>query len=107
MNKPVNLRNQLILSGEPAETINGNKLPPNKQVLKLLFHQTREKNKTLSASYQFVAKEVIKIWNNAVIQVQATSRGVKKVEKLYNNYRSVQKNPKTEGEFSSYLEKII
>lgn len=45
MNTSVCLRNSLFLLGEPTETISGNKLPTNKQVLKLLFYQTREVKK--------------------------------------------------------------
>ena len=42
MTTSASLRNSMFLLREPTETISGNKLPTNKQVLKLLFYQTRE-----------------------------------------------------------------
>lgn len=109
MNTSVNLRNPMFLLGEPTEAISGNKLPTNKQVLKLLFYQTREAKKTLPASCQFVIEEVTKFWIRAGIQIQIVSRCVKKVEKLYNQYRSLQKNPNPtkEREFSVFLEQLF
>ncbi|CAG5077454.1 Protein of unknown function [Cotesia congregata] len=107
MNTSVSLRNPMFLLGEPTETISGNKLPTNKQVLQLLFYQTREAKKTLTASYQFVIGEVTKFW--AGIKIQIVSRCVKKVEKLYDKYRNLQKNPNptVEREFSEFLETLF
>lgn len=109
MNTPVRLRNSIFLLGEPTEAIRGNKLPTNKQVLKLLFYHTREANKTLPESYRLIAEEVKKMWSRAGIEVQDISRCVKKIEKLYNNYRMVQKNPNPtkEDEFSKDLERLF
>ncbi|XP_044575141.1 uncharacterized protein LOC123258949 [Cotesia glomerata] len=109
MNTSVSLRNPMFLLREPTETISGNKLPTNKQVLQLLFYQTREAKKTLTASYQFVIGEVTKFWSRAGIKIQNVSRCVKKVEKLYYKYRNLQKNPNptVEREFSEFLETLF
>lgn len=109
MNTFVSLRNPMFLLGEPTETISGNKLPTNKQVLQLLFYQTKEAKKTLPASCQFVIGEVTKFWYRAGIEIQIVARCMKKVEKLYNKYKSLQKNPNptTEREFSEFLETLF
>lgn len=105
----MNLRNPMVFLGELSDSISGHKLPTNKQVLKLLFHYTRERKKTLAESLQLVINEVSKFWNRAGIPVQYSSRCTAKLEKLYNNYRNVQKHPNAEfgQEFSEYVDKLF
>ncbi|CAG5100646.1 Protein of unknown function [Cotesia congregata] len=97
MNTSVSLRNPMFLLGEPTETISGNKLPTNKQVLQLLFYQKREAKKILTASYQFVIGEVTKFWFRAGIKIQIVPRC-----KLTKN-----PNPTVEREFSEFLETLF
>lgn len=105
----MNLRNPMVFLGEITDSIGGNKLPTNKQVLKLLFHYTRETKKTLAESFRLVINEVLKFWSRAGIPVQYNARCVEKLEKLYNKYRNAQKssNPEFEQEFSDYLDKLF
>lgn len=95
--------------GETTDSISGNKLPTNKQVLKLLFHYTRETKKSLAESFRLVMNEVLKFWSKAGIPVQYNTRCVTKLEKLYNKYRSAQKNSNAEfeQEFSDYLDELF
>ena len=69
MNTSMNLRNPMFVLGETTDSISGNKLPTNKQVLKLLFHFTRQTKKTLAESLRLVIDEVYKFGSRAGIPV--------------------------------------
>ena len=70
----------------------GNKLPTNKQMMKVLFFNTRHVNLTTKDSIALVVKEALIFWEKVNIPTQKFERYCKKLKKLYEEYRSVQKN---------------
>ncbi|KYM93405.1 hypothetical protein ALC62_15995 [Cyphomyrmex costatus] len=105
------LRNDLFLLENIATScqIIGNKLPTKRQVLKVLFFYTRHLNKTIKDGIKLVISEVTLFWNKANIPTQQYVRCCKKLQKLYEDYRGVQKkagkyyNKQKEDNFSRDL----
>lgn len=81
----------IFLFGDVSSQIVGNKLPTEKQVLRVLFSNIRQLKYSLRQSATLVVKEVWIFWEKAGIPVQTLHRCVEKVESLYNCWRSLQK----------------
>ena len=71
--------------------ISGNKLPTNKEILQLLFHHTRNLNKNIQNSMTDVFNEVRTFWDKAKIPIITRTNCVAKIDRLYNEYRQLQK----------------
>lgn len=108
MNQSITSRDPMFLLGETSDTISVNKLPSNKQILKLLYYCSR-RQKTPAASYSVVIDEVCKFWCRAGIPVKRNHQLVKLLKKLHCIYRNLQKssNLDREKEFSECLEKLF
>lgn len=107
------LRQNIYLTGDVEAQILGNKLPSKNQVLKVLFFHLRHLKFTLSDSKQLVIKEALIFWKKAGIPTQAEHRCCDKLEKLYNDWRKLQKsankpsNIEKENEFTSMLNDVF
>ncbi|KAK7863155.1 hypothetical protein R5R35_012769 [Gryllus longicercus] len=86
------LRERAYLIGYIEPHITGNKLPTNAQVLKSIFYNTRRLIMSLSKSIKKVNKEVKFYWQKAQIPIQGQYRCLRKMFKLHNEYRSLQKD---------------
>ncbi|XP_074110873.1 uncharacterized protein LOC141535033 [Cotesia typhae] len=111
-NQTMDLRKNIFLIDKTIDTISDKKLATNKEALQLLFHYTRNLKQSIGDSCPIVISEIKKIWDRAKIPTQDNSRCVAKLNKLYTNYRDVQKtanrNNKTkEQEVCNILDKLF
>lgn len=108
-----NLRTNIYLIGDIDTQIYGNKLPSNLQVLKVLFFNLRDLKFKLRESLKLAIKEVTVFWEKACLPIQSEDRCIKRLEKLYKQWRNLQKrsqkpsNVEKEREFSSTLKNLF
>lgn len=91
-NQGMDLRKNIFLIGKTINTISDKKLATNKEALQLLFHHTRDLKQSIGESCLIVVSEIKKNWDKVGIPTQEDSRCVAKLNRLYTNYRYVQKN---------------
>ncbi|XP_017481362.1 PREDICTED: uncharacterized protein LOC108370541 [Rhagoletis zephyria] len=108
----MDLRKKIFLIDKTIDTINEKKLSTNKEALQLLFHHTRDLNKSVNDSCSIVVSEVKQIWEKAETPTQENSRCVAKLIKLYTDYRDAQKsvsrnNERKEQIVCNNLEKLF
>lgn len=84
----------IFLIGLPSFQINGAKLPSNRQVLSVLFHNIREVKLSVSESANLVISDCIIYWEEARIPTRAFPNSVKKLVDLYHVWRELQKSCK-------------
>lgn len=94
------LRDQtkIYLIGDDSNQIIGSKLPSNVQVLKVLFYNLRKVKLQVRQSCSLVLKETIIFWEKARIPTRDFPRCVDKLEKLYNDWRNLQKHATRKNE---------
>lgn len=108
-----NLRKPMFLLVSLTDDIHGNKLPTNKQVLKLLFYYTKNMKTTVYDGCKITIEKVKKFWIFAGIFTLDDKRCIQKLEKLHGEYKNVHKNAgvlsnqKKEQEFSIKLEMLF
>lgn len=85
-------RLNIFLIGDIDTQIYGNKLPSQKQVLKVLFFNLRELKLMLLESATLAIKEVIIFWEKARLPTQQFHRAVQKLTDLYEKWRKLQKH---------------
>lgn len=110
----------IYLVGQPCMSIMGTKLPSHRQVLQLLFFQTRlaksrKKVASLNDSASLVTDSVIIFWRQAAIPTRKVQHVKDKVLALHEQWKKLQKNEKTSGaahkereiEFSDKLDDLF
>lgn len=85
------LRN-IDLIGTTTHQIVGAKLPSNRQVLQVFFHNMRYVNLSAKESATLAIKAVVIFWQQARIPTRYDSRCVEKLEKLYDTWKTIRKN---------------
>lgn len=85
-------RDKIYLIGYMSHQITGCKLPSNGQVLRSLFYNMRQVKKTLAEAALLTVKEVLLFWDKGKIPTRQSNHCVKKLEKLYDEWRKLQKN---------------
>ena len=85
-------KTELWLIGYPIEQINSSKLPSIGDVLCRLFFITKNDKKSLREASSITCEEVCNIWEIANIPTRAKQHVITKIEKLYEQYRSLQKS---------------
>jgi len=85
-------REEVYLIKNVEFSITGVKLPSNQQVLQVLFFNMRSVKLSLRESANLVIKETEIYWNKSRIPIRETHKSVNKLEKLYEEYRALQKN---------------
>lgn len=83
---------KVFLIGHTQHQIVGAKLPSNRQVLSVFFHNMREFNISAKESARIVANEVFIFWDKARIDRSAEWYCIKKIDKLYEQLRNLQKS---------------
>lgn len=84
----------IYLIGYISHQIVGNKLPSNRQVLSVLFHNMRAIKLTLHESAVLVIKETVIFWQKARIPYRENHHCVSKLEKLYQTWKNLRKSSK-------------
>jgi adenylate/nucleoside-diphosphate kinase len=87
----------LYLLGQPIESISGNKLPSNGDVLRRLFYLLKAKN-TLKVAGKIVYDEILLFWQKARIPTKFERNILPKINDLYDYLRSLQKNKLRQNE---------
>lgn len=85
-------KDHIFLIGHSSHQITGSKLPSNHQVLKTLFYNLRSVGLPLRNAANLTLKEVFVFWEKARIPYQLQKNAVRKLEKLYNQWRALQKS---------------
>ncbi|KAJ8673763.1 hypothetical protein QAD02_005025 [Eretmocerus hayati] len=107
------LEEDIYLIGFPSPQITSNKLPTNEQVLRVLMFNTRHCKLSLKDSIVLAIKEVAIFYEKAGIPMRRTDKCQEKLDKLYKDYRKIQKSSKRpshkaqEDEFVSKLGKLF
>ncbi|KAL3275159.1 hypothetical protein HHI36_019928 [Cryptolaemus montrouzieri] len=83
----------IFLVGNTSKKIDGNKLPSNREVLKVFFHALRrEKGSTIRSSATKAIQLVEEFWQKARIPVKRTQKSIEKLESIYRNWEKIAKN---------------
>lgn len=101
--RPV-LRENVYLIGYATNQIIGNKLPTNKQVLCVLFHNLRIIKLSLKDSLALVFQEVSVFWQKARIPIRKDCHCILKIKDLYDEWRKIQRNASRRSESQKKLE---
>lgn len=88
------LREKIYLVGNFSTSLGGNKLPSNREVLKVLFFNLRVVKLDVRKSAKLVIEELSVFWEKARIPTRAKQHCIIKLEKLYSAWSSLQKNSK-------------
>lgn len=83
---------EVFLIGYPSHQILGAKLPSNKQVLAVFFYNLRLAHLNLKESAMLVAQEVAVFYSKVRIPIPKMYNCSLKVERLYNEWKDVQRN---------------
>lgn len=83
---------KIDLIGYTAHQIVGAKLPSNRQVLKVFFHNMRFVDKKKENSANLTVKAVLIFWLQARIPTRYDARCAEKLLKMYENWKYIQKN---------------
>lgn len=86
------LRERIYLIGSYSFEINGSKLPSNLQVLKALFFNLRVVKLSVRNSAVLVVREIMIFWEKARIPTRLERNCIDQVEKLYDEWRLLQKH---------------
>lgn len=90
--KKLRSNTELYILGHTDHQIVGFKLPSNRQVLSVFLYNLREVKLKQKESARLVIEEVFIFWEKARIPTSAKWYCVKKVEKMYENYKNLLKS---------------
>lgn len=79
------------LSSNTIKQLSVNKLPSISEVLRLLFHKTKQENMKLTDAIKSVITEVLFLWNKALVTTVRFDHCRENLAKLYSEYRKYQK----------------
>lgn len=83
---------EIYLIGNVNTQICGNKLPSKRQAMEVLFFNLREVKLNLRQSAALVVKEIEIFWQKAQLPTKQDYNCVTKLEKLYNEWRNIQRH---------------
>jgi hypothetical protein len=96
-------RQQIYLVGTMKNQITGSKLPSKRNCLSVLFYNMRFVKLNLHDSSRLVIEEYSIFWKKARISTHDFSYCVKKLKKLYDDWRKVEKNRTRETDIQNKL----
>lgn len=85
-------QDRIFLIGHMSHQITGSKLPSNCQVLRSLFYNIRQVKLMTREAARLTAQEVVLFWEKAKIPTRHFKDCVAKIEKLYEEWRNLQKS---------------
>ena len=85
-------RNSVYLIGSYDDNIRGTKLPSKKQVLSFFLYNHTIRNETVRISATMTAEKIMKFWNSAGIPIHHKQDCIKKVTRLFENWKGIKKN---------------
>lgn len=85
-------KEMVYLIGHMSHQITGSKLPSNCQVLRSLFYNIRQVKLNTREAARLTIQEVVIFWEKAKIPTKHFKDCVVKLEKLYEEWRKLQKN---------------
>lgn len=85
-------RDKIYLIGHMSHQIIGSKLPSRGQVLRSIFYNMRYVKMTLRAAASLTVREVVLFWDKAKIPTKQVQHCVTKAEKLYDEWKQLQKS---------------
>ena len=88
---------EIYLLGFTNASINGTRLPSRKQALQFFFHQLKINKKTVRESSDITIKTVADFWNKAYMPTTTLQHAIARLEKIYNEWRKLQKASKRGG----------
>ena len=80
------------LIGDTVNHISGDKLPSKRDVLLVLFHNTRVKKMGLRESARNVIRDVVVFWKKVGLPTQTEQKMIDKLENLHKEWNAVVKN---------------
>lgn len=87
-------KDTIFLIGHMSHQITGSKLPSNCQVLRSLFYNIRQVKLNNKEAARLTIKEVLIFWEKAKIPTKDVQHCVAKLEKMYAEWRKLQKSAK-------------
>ncbi|KAF2897735.1 hypothetical protein ILUMI_08441 [Ignelater luminosus] len=100
-------RTTIYLIGAMKNQILGSKLPSQKDCLSVLFYNMRVVNMNLSDAANLVIDECLIFWKKARIPTKHRSDCVKKLKRLYETWRNLEKSCKRLSDTQKSKEKIF
>jgi hypothetical protein len=97
----------IYLIGYTNDTITGARLPSQKQTLQLLFHYLKSEKKTLRESCHVTIAKVAEFWRKANLPTTNMQHSIERLERIYNEWRKLQKNQKRGGYGQKEKEKLF
>lgn len=85
-------KEKIFLIGSDYNQIIGSKLPSKRQALRVLFFNMRKVKLNLHESAKLVIQEIVVFWQKARIPVRQEYNNIKKLESLYEEWRTLQKH---------------
>lgn len=85
-------KEMVYLIGHMSHQITGSKLPSNCQVLRCLFYNMRHVKLNIREAARLTIQEVVIFWEKAKIPTRQLYNCVIKLEKLYEEWRKLQRN---------------
>lgn len=107
--------NIIFLVGKCENGLAGAKLPSIQQVLKVFFYKIRVEHNTVKQSARYTISLTLEFWKRARIPTQTEVNCIKKLIKIYEEWRAVQKNSSSkfevhrqkEQEFREHIENFV
>jgi len=100
-------RQELFLIGTMKNQITGSKLPSKRDCLSVLFYNMRFVKLNLNESSHLVIDECMVFWRKPRIPTQYSSDYATKLKKLYENWRSLDKNKSRKTDTQAKRNKIF
>lgn len=104
MQRSLRSNTQINLIGFEQFQILGIKLPTSKDVLQVFFYNLRTLKMKIRDSSSLAVREAILFWNKAGIPIKQEYHCIEKLEKIYNEWRSICKNSSRKTEKQKKLE---
>uniref|UniRef100_UPI00358F527B mitochondrial import receptor subunit TOM40 homolog isoform X2 n=1 Tax=Myxine glutinosa TaxID=7769 RepID=UPI00358F527B len=89
--------NVYLIGSTSGDAIKGAKLPTVHQSLVLFFHHLKKENRTARESATLTIEEVVKFWEKAHLPTTTKQHCIHRLERLYEEWRSLQKGAKRGG----------
>jgi len=96
--KPTTRSNtEIYLIGFTNDVIHGSRLPSRKQTLQFFFYQLKANQKTVRESAHITIEHVAQFWNKAHLPMTTMQHAIGRLEKMYAEWRNLQKASKRGG----------